>query len=1671
MPVDDRDEASSNRSPETEKETVSGALASETDEQLPPVAEAIAERDADKPEPVTPQGQRRRYLTRRNALIATVAIAVGFAALVLIALIAYRLGYVDRYIARQIVDTFAQYGIRAEIKEFHTKGLSSTTVEMTDIKLYDRQTGEQLGKIDRLIAEARIADLYALNLRRNINLESLQVDGAEVWVKFDEQGNSNFRNITLPEPDPNRRILFSYSTAKVVINSGVVHYGDERHDISGEARNIVATIQPDDPNAPAESWMNTVTLALSNSTFVYDNRPVNDISVEARGRVNQTRAEIHELVLRSPLAEARLKGTMDDWRNLRYQMQVTSMVDLTQASDILQAGTTLRGVGNLEGTVSGQGSRYQVDGQITADALAADGIRLQNLNLSGRGTGDGSSYEVNGRAVAEVLAAGDFQLNTLQLTGGVMGTGTDFRWVGELRAAAARGAGATIAGLILSDVVAESRDERLTATASSASANRLSTSGANVNGAQASDVRVSSENGVTTASVGSVRAGTVDASGVRVNGLTAGGVEIVSRDGATNVVANSVRVGGINAEGAWGARTGSLNIAGVRLTVRDGRVQGSSGDINAGTVAFQDGRVENLRLARPVFVIEPQGRYRASADLSLGGGVLGKINLGAAQSHVVATNNQIRLDNFTADVLNGNARGNATISTARGGASRVTAEFNNLDIDNLVATFSQRIVPLTGKTSGAIDLAFPGSNVKAASGTVRAEFSGETVSEASTRTPLTGDVTLRADRGLFNIERANLRTAASELTATGRFSFVRAESDLRLQLNSADATELQNVLLASGLFPELDEQLRNSGIRLGGEFAFNGQVRGDLTNPIVDGSARVGSLIVQERDLGALSAVISVTPSEIRVTDGILTERDGGGAQFSLVAPRTGENNIALDVTLDRANGGNLLAAASALRPRVSSSDASPSALDRLTDLQSDLSGRINVTGLPNAMSGKADLNFGAGRIGGEPFESIVARATFDGPVVNLETVDARFNAGRITANGTFNTTSQAFDIQARGAGIQLDRLESFAAKNASGVPSLTGTADLTARATGTLKDFSTFQINIDGEGRDVTVNGRPAGHLTLVGRTENRLFDLRLTTDLLGQPQVIAARVDLSSDRLPTTIETTLTGTDLTPLFALVLPQSNVKVMGRATGTLKAGGNLVTKNADDEDVFGIAGLSGTANFTELTVQVADVQLQAVSPLLVQFSPDEVFFERTQFTGPGTNVLFGGTAAIGPGGRQNLTVDGKLNLRVLNGISPNIFLAGVAEASVRVTGTFEQPRLFGTANVAGASIATLIGDERLSVTNVNGRVRFNSNQAQIDSLTGNLGGGRVSVSGGALLAGLSLSRFRFSVRGDDVTVPYPEGFRSTADADVEINGSARGQIITGVVNLRRAEYTEDIELADIINRRREASLTEGGGESSLAATTQLDLRIEGRDALVVRNNLADIVGSVSVRAVGPMEDPVISGRVSVTRGTLNFRNDRYEVTRGFIDLPAARDADPLLNIQAEAEIKGYQVLVGLTGPLSQPVTTLRSDPALPQADVVALVLTGNLSTGETGGSTLAQTGLGTATSLLTDTLINAPVRRATDKLFGLNRFEIDPLIAGRGGASPTARLTVGRQINRNLSITYSTNLTSDQNQVLALEYRVSNQLSFVAQYEQGSVNGFSSRNDNFSFEIRFRKRF
>ncbi|HVG38433.1 MAG TPA: hypothetical protein VM870_04035, partial [Pyrinomonadaceae bacterium] len=819
----------------------------------------------------------------------------------------------------------------------------------------------------------------------------------------------------------------------------------------------------------------------------------------------------------------------------------------------------------------------------------------------------------------------------------------------------------------------------------------------------------------------------------------------------------------------------SLNIAGVRLAIFDnGRVQGSSGDINVGTITLAGGdHVDDVRLAKPVFAVEPANRYRVSADLSLGGGVLGKMKLGKARADVVATNAQVQLNNFNAEVFNGRANGNATLALNRKAASRVAAEFADLDVGGMITLLTGRgDAAVTGATTGSIDLTFPGTDFAAATGRLTANLQGTTGDEArGGRTPITGDVALRAANGLFQIERANLRTAATELNAAGQFSLTR-DSNLQISATSTDAAELRRLVGGSGLAPEVEEKLGEYGVNLGGKFAFNGTLTGPLTAPSLSGQTSVESFLLQGRNLGALTAAIETTPNAVRIRDGRLTERDGGGVQFSLLAPLDGSDTGTIEATLDRANAATLVGAIPNLPANVRLGFGS---------LRSDLSGSVNVTGFPGAMAGRADLRFGPGSIRGEVIQGIDLLANFSGSTVTLENLDARLRSGRLTAKGTADLKTQAFDINARGENINLALLETL---SGGAIPprTLAGVADLTAGATGRLSDPSSYQINFDGAGRDVTINGRPAGTLSLVGRTVNQQLDIQFTTGLLGQPQIIAARINLGDKALPATIETTLTNADLTPLFAAILPTSGVRLTGRATGSLRATGNFFGENAEGEEVFSLtAGLRGTANFTDLTIQIADTQLSAVSPLLVQFSPDEIFFERTQFTGPGTNVTFGGTAALSPTGRQNLSVDGKLNLRVLNSISPDVFLSGAAEVGVRVTGTNLEPRLSGTASVAGASFSTLIETERLTVANINGRVRFTSNAAQIDSLTGTLGGGRVEVvSGGALLVGLRPAQYRLVVRGRDVTVPFPQRFDSTADADIEIRGTPESRLVEGL---------------------------------------------------------------------------------------------------------------------------------------------------------------------------------------------------------------------------------------------------------------------------------------------------
>lgn len=1685
----------------------------------------------------------RRFFTRRNGVIAFGIVSLLAVALVVLVTVSYKYGVFDNYIKTQFVTKMADIGIEFKADVFRVT-VSPLQLRLENATFINKNTGEKLFFINDAKLGLTVQNLYEWQLSRDISIDTTDINGAEVWVNFDENGESNFSSLNLVQDESGSRVNFKYDSINFVLKDGVVHFGDAQHDLSADAKNIRLLLTPADGEDIQNALRYKFDFVSTDSNFVYDGNAIEPISISAEGVASDQGAEITVLKLATPIGESVLSGTLNDWANLKYELNIESSVDLTQTSNVLPLGTALRGAANFSGKVIGAGDKYRVEGEIQSDALAADNIRLKGLNIAATVAGENSMYEANGKAIAELLTFEDFQINSLQLIGNIRGTGTDFKWLGELQAAAARSPLGTIGGLYITDAVAEYKNEQLGANLGNVRIQKFSAEDFALQSLQASNIKINSAGGTTSVALPNARAASLKLEGTELNGVTASGVKATSRDGRTDVSVNnlqaknlrtnngivndltvgdvqvtdkqnstavtagSLRASGINAGGtqigslqASGVRAdiagntteiyaddtkvakietdaailGSINVAGVRLTIRAGRIEARSGDINAGDIALtksavpEGGNLENVRLSNPVFVLEPSGNYRASADMSLGGGVLGSVKLGAARASVIAENDQIALNNLTADIIDGSINGDAVIALNERRRSNIEAQFSNLDLSKLLALQGGQVVPIEGNTTGSVSLNFPGTNFKAANGTITADFAANAGTAERGLVPLNGKLGLTAADGLFNVDFANLNTEKTKLDLSGQFDLSGNESNLNIALNSVDASEIDRILRVLNVSPELEAQLDNYAAQFGGNLTFDGKLTGNLSDPALDGRASLDSLMLRGRDLGALSTGILVSPDVIELSDGKLQERDGGNLAFNINIPRAGTNNISVQAKLNNVNTGNVLAALPV--------DVLP---DQIKDFQAQTSGTINISGIPNELQGEAEISSGAGTINGKPFDGFDARATFQGDLVNLENFTAKFGDGSLNANGTYNTDSTAFNFAVKGDNILVSRVAPFLPAGTD-ISNINGIIDLQARATGVGSDSKTYDISFSGAGRNVVINNNGLGAVTFTGTTENQQLNANITVNFQGQPQVLNAAVNFADENLPFRAETTFNNTELAPLIALVRPEG-VNVTGQATGRIFLEGNLYGADASGKRAFSTDNLSGSAMFSKLDLKIDETPLVATEPVSVRFNTKEIIVDSAKFAGGGTNVVISGTKALTPDGVNNLAIDGNVNLRVFNALSENTFFAGIANVSVRVTGTNKDARLIGSAELDNASVATFIGSERLTLNRIDGRILFTSNQAQVEQLSGFLGGGRVTASGGALLEGLKVQGFRLDVRGNNFTAPLPPDFITTGDAEIEVSGNRingeMNTLISGTIYTKRTIYNKDIDLADFISGRREGSLTSNGSSngastSSFFGIPKLDVRIEGRDALIVRNNLADLTASANLRVTGDIEYPQISGRITANSGTIFFRKERYEVQRGVLEFPPNTSIEPYINLQAETEINGYQIIVSLVGELTNTETlnaTVRSSPALPQADVVSLITTGNLANTNTGIPTLAQSGINTAAEILTNELINNPLSKATDKLFGLNRFELNPIVSGQR-LNPTARLTVGRQINRNLLITYSTNLSEDQNQVLALEYRVSNRLSFVAQYEQRPLSNVTRQNNVFSFEVRLRKRF
>jgi translocation and assembly module TamB len=255
------------------------------------------------------------------------------------------------------------------------------------------------------------------------------------------------------------------------------------------------------------------------------------------------------------------------------------------------------------------------------------------------------------------------------------------------------------------------------------------------------------------------------------------------------------------------------------------------------------------------------------------------------------------------------------------------------------------------------------------------------------------------------------------------------------------------------------------------------------------------------------------------------------------------------------------------------------------------------------------------------------------------------------------------------------------------------------------------------------------------------------------------------------------------------------------------------------------------------------------------------------------------------------------------------------------------------------------------------------------------------------------------------------------------------------------------------------------GSSSYLRNLQFDVEATSTPDSRMEWPGAHLEADASLRVRGTAEHPILLGHIHVVSGELYFHDSRYKVTRGDLNFANPFRLDPVISVEATTTIQQYEITLNFNGQASKMSLGYRSDPPLPANDIITLLAMGQTNAEaalRTGGS--SPSGNLGASALLSEA-ISSQLGGRVERLFGITRFRVDPGIAGVGtsssGQNAAARVTVEQQVTPNLTVTYVSNVSSTQQQVIQVEYNVTRNISVVALRDQ---------NGTFGVDVKFKKR-
>lgn len=315
------------------------------------------------------------------------------------------------------------------------------------------------------------------------------------------------------------------------------------------------------------------------------------------------------------------------------------------------------------------------------------------------------------------------------------------------------------------------------------------------------------------------------------------------------------------------------------------------------------------------------------------------------------------------------------------------------------------------------------------------------------------------------------------------------------------------------------------------------------------------------------------------------------------------------------------------------------------------------------------------------------------------------------------------------------------------------------------------------------------------------------------------------------------------------------------------------------------------------------------------------------------------------------------------------------------------------------------------------------------SLMGSWSGETWTASGSAGLNGGTLAfqarpveeGARVGINLDDV--PYRLDYGLTTRVDgvlslfVPIPLEERRLRLEGTLNVERGVLVRDINLDREVLTLLLAPEDTPGAEETLADRIDLDLTVTTEDGIRVRNNVADLRAQwTSLQVGGTAENPAIRGRVEIDPGgRAELYGQTVRIDRGSLIFTGNPAQDPLVDLATTSSLED-PTIAQLTG---RPLDVF----AQPEREV-ALELDQDPHQQQTETQEILASGLAGYYGTRVASRLGASI--------GLSRISVRPVLL-LDDTDPSARLTVGRDLNPNASFAVSVDLRNPESRIWLLD--------------------------------------